>query len=218
MLINPFEETEVFGKRYRVALPVPSSTPITPITPTGAHIGHGQDATHVRNRKAPSGRNATNLERYRGRKSGGKTSLKQVAKADDEGHRRGRAAVGAVGGAAAVHGSAVAGAAYSGKKMAGSGRLGVAALHDPAMIRLMPRSAKAKLGVAYGLGAAGGAALAARRKKVEKGSVAAGLKMADTSAILPVKTKAAAPAARLRSRPTNSNVPAGASAGKRMPA
>jgi hypothetical protein len=39
-LVNPFEEVVVFGKAYRVALPVPSSTGISAMVPTGRHISH----------------------------------------------------------------------------------------------------------------------------------------------------------------------------------
>jgi hypothetical protein len=42
-LINPFEEVIVFGKAYPVALPVPSSTKLRALVPTGAHIGHAND-------------------------------------------------------------------------------------------------------------------------------------------------------------------------------
>lgn len=64
-LVNPFEEVVVFGKAYPVALPVPSSTTIRALVPTGGHVGHGNDLKVVRNRKGKGGR-ATKLEHYRG--------------------------------------------------------------------------------------------------------------------------------------------------------
>lgn len=62
-MVNPFEETVVFGKAYPVAWPPPSSTRIRALLPTGAHIGHA-NALHVVHSSAHSGGPATRLERY----------------------------------------------------------------------------------------------------------------------------------------------------------
>lgn len=59
-IINPFEEIVVFGKK--LPLEPMSSTRIRALKPTGKHLGHGLDLTHVRGRA--SGGRATKLERY----------------------------------------------------------------------------------------------------------------------------------------------------------
>lgn len=59
-IINPFEEIVVFGKR--LPMEPQSSTRLRALKPTGKHLGHGLDLTHVRGRA--SGGRATKLERY----------------------------------------------------------------------------------------------------------------------------------------------------------
>lgn len=75
-LVNPYEEVVVFGKAYPVALPVPRSTTIRALVPTGSHVGHGNALVHVRNSKGGGGR-ATKLERYTG--SSTKKSSKDIS-------------------------------------------------------------------------------------------------------------------------------------------
>jgi len=75
-LVNPYEEVVVFGKAYPVALPVPRSTTIRALVPTGSHVGHGNALKHVRNSKGGGGR-ATALERYTG--SSTKKSSKDIS-------------------------------------------------------------------------------------------------------------------------------------------
>lgn len=64
-LINPFEEPMSFGKA--ATTPPQSSTTIRALVPTGRHVGHGQDLTHVRGPKSPA--SGTLLEHYRGKKT-----------------------------------------------------------------------------------------------------------------------------------------------------
>lgn len=47
-LINPFEEVIVFGKAYTVVEPIPRSTRIRALVPTGGHVGHGNALGHYR--------------------------------------------------------------------------------------------------------------------------------------------------------------------------
>lgn len=54
-LVNPFEEAVVFGKAYPVAVPAQRAVVLRALVPTGKHVGHGQA-----------------LERYTGKKSGGR--------------------------------------------------------------------------------------------------------------------------------------------------
>lgn len=65
-LIDPTEETVVFGKAYPVAWPPPGSTPLRALVPTGAHVGHGNALKVVHNRRGGGGR-ASRLERYTGK-------------------------------------------------------------------------------------------------------------------------------------------------------
>ena len=59
-IINPFEELVVFGKK--LPLEPQRSTIIAALRPTGRHVSHANDLTHVRG--VASGGAATKLERY----------------------------------------------------------------------------------------------------------------------------------------------------------
>lgn len=59
-IINPFEELVVFGKK--LPLEPQSSTVIAALRPTGRHLGHGGDLTHVRGKA--SGGKQPQIERY----------------------------------------------------------------------------------------------------------------------------------------------------------
>lgn len=62
-LVNPYEETVVFGKAYPVAWPPPGATRIRALVPTGSHVGHA-NALHIAHGKGSHGGPATKLERY----------------------------------------------------------------------------------------------------------------------------------------------------------
>ena len=68
-LINPFEEVVIVGKRYRIAVPPQSSQVISARTPTGRHVSHANALKVVHNSKGGGGK-ATRLERYTPRKGG----------------------------------------------------------------------------------------------------------------------------------------------------
>ena len=68
-LINPFEETVVFGKAYRTPADATSSRVVPALRPTGRHLGHGLDLKHVTN-SGGGGGPATRLERYKGKGKG----------------------------------------------------------------------------------------------------------------------------------------------------
>ena len=51
-LINPFEETVVFGKAYPIAWPPQGETVIRALVPTGRHVSHANKLTHVKGRNS----------------------------------------------------------------------------------------------------------------------------------------------------------------------
>ena len=74
-LINPFEETVVFGKAYPVAWPVERAQTLAALVPTGRHVSHANALSVTRNPRGGGGR-ATRLERY-GRRKVSKGSVAQ---------------------------------------------------------------------------------------------------------------------------------------------
>lgn len=81
-LVNPFEEVVVFGKAYPVAWPVQSASSVAALVPTGRHVGHGNDLTHIRRKR--TGGSRTKVERFTKRadpfaKSRGRNARKREA-------------------------------------------------------------------------------------------------------------------------------------------
>ncbi|HEY5787496.1 MAG TPA: hypothetical protein VIT65_22250 [Microlunatus sp.] len=87
-LVDPFAEVVVFGKAYPVAWPPSSAKSVKALVPTGRHVSHANALHHTRNSGGGGGK-ATRLERYTGKKSGGKaTSLLHVSKLEPGPRRR----------------------------------------------------------------------------------------------------------------------------------
>lgn len=74
LLVDPFSEVVVFGKAYPVAWPPQGAASVKALLPTGRHVSHANRLSHTHNSSGGGGK-ATTLERYAGKKSGGKTHL-----------------------------------------------------------------------------------------------------------------------------------------------
>ncbi len=211
-LINPFEEMVIVGKRYKVAVPVPSSHVIPARTPIGSHVSHANALKVVRNSKGGGGK-ATRLERYTARSSGGKKGV-HVKKdlGDDPDHPTIKAPKGSY---SSTDAPLKSGAKFLTKKKVG---IGAGIVGGTLAATGIARSKKKSnddvpqlVGASKGLA---GAALpkVAAKPKVSAGNMLSGLGVAKSPTTPQAPKPPKAPVSAL-----NSNMPAAATTGRRLP-
>lgn len=210
-LVNPYEELVIVGKRYKVAVPPQSSTVIRALTPTGRHVSHANKLGHW---SGPhSGGRATRLERYTAKGQRGSGVLR-VGKSLERG-------LGMLGRIPKVSKVPSAPKSALEDRLKNGPMKPANEIKKPSVFSLHTTSGKILAGTGATIGATGlgGYALGRTSKALAPVTPPAAVAPAMAGAVKPTKplVPKAPMAARAPTSRLNSNMPAGARVGKRIP-